>query len=167
MVIDDSDLGRTGFTPAEDDSPLVVDTYGVKASEFAFERLQSVARRNGEIIKRSGMIHLEKFSQRDTGNRGESTIGFHRACYALWRAFVGVKTGCRQGAESAASPRAVSDPQRCRQPGFNPTLRAGRILAFLCVTRSASVIYTQAPRSRLENRQNPLLQMPAKVHNRL
>jgi len=76
MVIDDSDLGRTGFTPAEDDSPLVVDTYGVKASEFAFERLQSVARRNGEIIKRSGMIHLEKFSQRDTGNRGESTIGF-------------------------------------------------------------------------------------------
>jgi hypothetical protein len=29
------------------------------------------------------------------------------------------------------------------------------------------VIYTQALRSCLENRQNPLLQMPAKVHNRL
>ncbi len=80
----------------------------------------------------------------------------------LWRAFVGFKTGCRQGAASAASPqRAGSEPQRRRQPVFNPTLRAGRLLAILRVTRSASVVYTQALRSCLKNRQNLLLQRPA------
>jgi len=81
----------------------------------------------------------------------------------FWRTFVGFKTGCRQGAGSASSPQwAVSEPQRRRQPVFNPTLRAGRILAILRVTHSASVVDTQALRSCLENRQHSLLQMPAK-----
>lgn len=44
----------------------------------------------------------------------------------FWRAFVGFKTGCRQGAASAASPQwAESEPQRRRQPVFSPT-RTGR-----------------------------------------
>ena len=81
---------------------------------------------------------------------------------------LGSKRAVGKAPGSAASPkRAVSEPQRRRQPVFNPTLRARRLLAILRVTRSASVNHTQALRSCLENRQNPLLQMPAKVHNRL
>ena len=54
----------------------------------------------------------------------------------LGEAFVGFKTGCRQGVASA-HPRngAESEPQRRRQPVFNPTLRAGRLLAISRVAR--------------------------------
>jgi hypothetical protein len=63
------------------------------------------------------------------------------SCYELWRAFVGFKTGCRQGgAVSAASPLwGVSEPQRRRQPVFNPT-RAGSISPVLGLPSDAELL---------------------------
>ena len=82
------------------------------------------------------------------------SVVFHK-----WLVFCCVQNGlsARRG-EGACPHRPVTEPQRRRQPIFNATLRAGRLLAIFRVARSASVNHTQAHRSRLENRQNPLRQ---------
>ena len=64
----------------------------------------------------------------------------------------------KRGSRSIFSPHR-SGNQRWRRAIFNAALRAGRLLAIFHVARSASVTHTQALRSRLENRQNPLRQM--------
>ena len=87
MIIQNRHLGWTGCGPAKDDPPLVVDPDGVKAGEFALQRLQMVARRNGEIGQFAGVIHLEKLSQGHTGNRGKAAVGL--VDKQVFRVFVG------------------------------------------------------------------------------
>ena len=41
MVIHDGDIGRTGIRPSEDDTPLVVDAYGMESGESPLERFIS------------------------------------------------------------------------------------------------------------------------------
>lgn len=59
MVIDDGDLGRTFFRPAENKAPLVVDPDGVKPRMISLEGFESVPGRHGKIGEHTGPVHLE------------------------------------------------------------------------------------------------------------
>ena len=76
MVIANGDFGRTVVRPSENDTPLVVDSYGMKARGFPPEGLQAVARRNGEILKDAGSIHLDELAQDDAGDSGKASTRF-------------------------------------------------------------------------------------------
>ncbi len=76
MVITNGDFGWTVVRPTENDTPLVVDSYGMKARKFSPEGLEAVARRNGEILEDAGSIHLNELAQDDAVDGGKASTGF-------------------------------------------------------------------------------------------
>ncbi len=72
MIIDDADLGGSEVGPTEDDAPLVVDADGMKTDEITAERLETVSRRHGEILKDAGTVHLDELAQGDPADRAEA-----------------------------------------------------------------------------------------------
>jgi hypothetical protein len=65
VVIDDLDIGRIAIPPAEADPPLVVDPDAVLTLAVSVESLQSIPRRNAEVIKRCCRIQHPKLPQCD------------------------------------------------------------------------------------------------------
>lgn len=63
MVIDDLDLVRTVFPPADADAPLVVDSDGVLAFAVSLEDFQAVAGRDGEMFEFSDRVELGQYPQ--------------------------------------------------------------------------------------------------------
>ncbi len=64
MIVDDFDVVRIAISPPKANSPLVVDPDAVLALSVAAEFLQSIARRNSQITKRSGRLEDEELPQR-------------------------------------------------------------------------------------------------------
>lgn len=60
MIIDNFNVMRAAFIPAEDEAPLVVDADAVLPLAPAFQGLQPVARRNAQIAQLGGrMQHIQ------------------------------------------------------------------------------------------------------------
>ena len=60
VVVDDSYVVRVALGPAEEDSPLVVDSDAVEAAPLPPERLEPVARRRAKIVDGTSRIeHVE------------------------------------------------------------------------------------------------------------
>ena len=66
MIIHDLDLMRVVGTPCEHDSPLVVHANRMLARAMSAKGLKPVARRNAQIIQRSGVVEEPQFAQCDT-----------------------------------------------------------------------------------------------------
>lgn len=56
IVIDNSHLPRSIIRPPEDETPLVVDSDGMKACAVALEWFQAIAERYGEVPERVRLI---------------------------------------------------------------------------------------------------------------
>lgn len=76
MVIHNGHLCGSYLRPAEDYSPLVVDTNGMEALPTPMKGFEPVAWRNSQILKPSRMIHLEELAECDTGDGHKPTIRF-------------------------------------------------------------------------------------------
>ena len=63
VIIDDLDLVRTVFPPAEANAPLVVDSDGVLAFAVSLESFQTVAGRDGEMFEFGDCMELGQFPQ--------------------------------------------------------------------------------------------------------
>ncbi len=77
MIIDHLYL-MGAIAPAEHDSPLAVNSDRMKAGQISFEHLQSIARRNFEIVKPYGGVevlqlslgHVTQFARESSGCAG-------------------------------------------------------------------------------------------------
>ena len=76
MVVDDPDLLGSMVRPAEHDTPLVVDTNGVKASQDALQGFQVVSGRDSQVTEGAGLIQLNQFPQPDPREGGETAASF-------------------------------------------------------------------------------------------
>jgi hypothetical protein len=63
MVVNDLDLIRCAILPAETDAPLVIDPNAMLAHAVADELLESVARRDAQILERLGGIHSDELAE--------------------------------------------------------------------------------------------------------
>lgn len=76
MIIHNRHLFRPGFCPPEDNAPLVVDANGMKARKPSAQSFKPVAGRHGQVAESTGLIHLNQFSQRDSGYSGKPAVAF-------------------------------------------------------------------------------------------
>jgi hypothetical protein len=63
MIVNYFNLVRIVFLPAEADAPLVVDPNAPLATTAAFERLQSVAGKCGQVSQPLGIVQHTQFAQ--------------------------------------------------------------------------------------------------------
>lgn len=73
MVVDDLDIVRVSVDPSKADAPLVVDANAVLPCSAAFQRFQSIARRNREIAQPCDGRQLRELSRRSAANRGRKS----------------------------------------------------------------------------------------------
>ena len=64
MVIDNPDIVRVVFAPAEADAPLVIDADAVLASAFAFQSFQMVAPRHSQFAQLGRGMERQQFPPR-------------------------------------------------------------------------------------------------------
>jgi hypothetical protein len=74
MVIQNANLRRPRFRPAEDDAPLVVDPDGVKARAITPQGFEAISRWHGQIRQPAGVVQLDQFPQRDAGDDREAPV---------------------------------------------------------------------------------------------
>jgi hypothetical protein len=58
MIVNHLNLRRTFGAPPKNDSPLVVDAHGMHAFQGTFERLQPVAKWNGQVLQANGCVQV-------------------------------------------------------------------------------------------------------------
>jgi hypothetical protein len=75
VVVDDADLVGAAVSPAEKDAPLVVDADRVIAGEVALERLESVARRDSQILESLGGLESDQFAHGGADEVGGKAAG--------------------------------------------------------------------------------------------
>ena len=63
MVVDDLDVMRVAGPPSKTDSPLSVDADAVLSSTITFQLLESVRRRNAEVVECRRRIHHSELSE--------------------------------------------------------------------------------------------------------
>jgi len=66
MVIHDTDFVGALLSPPKYDPPLLVHADGMQAGKIAFERFESIPRRNGQIRELSRAIQLNQLEKRDS-----------------------------------------------------------------------------------------------------
>lgn len=74
MVVHDGHLGGAVLRPSEDDPPLLVDADRMEAGQLAFQGLQAVAGRHGQIGELPGPVHLDQLAQGHPGDGIEAPI---------------------------------------------------------------------------------------------
>lgn len=62
VIIHKFNLSGTEFSPSEDDSPLVIDSDGVKPKEIASQNFWAVTRRHCQVAENASLVHLDHFS---------------------------------------------------------------------------------------------------------
>lgn len=65
VVVNDGNPLRAGFSPSENDPPLIVNANGMISRQAPSEGLQTVTWRNGQVGEYASLIHLYQFSQGD------------------------------------------------------------------------------------------------------
>jgi hypothetical protein len=63
VLVNDLNLVGIAIFPAETDAPLIVHANTVLTGAITPELLQSIARRNAEVLEPLGRIHCHKFAQ--------------------------------------------------------------------------------------------------------
>src|SRR3546814_16866892 len=71
--VNDLNILRRAFAPAKAYSPLVVDSDAVPAHALAFERFETVARWNTQIVEPRRNLKLPQFASCNSGDVDEST----------------------------------------------------------------------------------------------
>ena len=66
MIVDDLHVEGIGSAPNEAHAPLVVDPNAVLARPATLEPLETVARRNAKILKRTRSVQNQEFSAGDS-----------------------------------------------------------------------------------------------------
>jgi hypothetical protein len=79
MVIDDLDIVGARSTPAEADTPLVVDADAVLPCTATRQRFQPVAGRSAQVVKASGNLELPQLPACDAGDSLESPNTFAKS----------------------------------------------------------------------------------------
>ena len=64
MIVDNFNLMRVVFLPAEAEAPLIVDPYAPLAAPAAFEGLQTAAGKCGQVPQPSGIVQHTQLPQR-------------------------------------------------------------------------------------------------------
>ena len=62
MVIDDFDVERVAVNPPKTDTPLIVDADAMLPFAIAFERLQSIARRDPKVGKATSLVQIQELA---------------------------------------------------------------------------------------------------------
>jgi hypothetical protein len=62
MIIHDLDIFGTGFRPSKADSPLIVDSDAVLPGAITLQSLQTISRRNSQVIQTSRNFELPELA---------------------------------------------------------------------------------------------------------
>jgi len=66
VVVDKPDIKRAGALPAEDDTPLIVDSNTVKPIKIATQCLEAIAWRTTKVLQNLGRIEEIQLPNRDS-----------------------------------------------------------------------------------------------------
>ena len=71
MIVDDLNVVCVAITPHEADAESIVDSDAVLSSPVIFERLESVARKNRQVLESMGCVQLLQLPLSDPRHRSE------------------------------------------------------------------------------------------------
>jgi hypothetical protein len=77
VIIDDLDIVGMSRSKSEADSPLVIDADAVLAVTIAAQLLQTISRRDAQIVQRDRGVKLQKFSQGDSAQIPRPALDGH------------------------------------------------------------------------------------------
>jgi len=72
VIVNNFNILGTCASPAKAEPVLIIDPYAVLTDPIAFERFESVARRNPQVIEAGRNLKLPQLPQRDSFKRDES-----------------------------------------------------------------------------------------------